>query len=68
VSRSAQGCSTVCPAVAVALCIEELGRLRALEQLPTPELLMERLQARDVDFPLLSGVVAAYLKTKGVCR
>jgi len=54
--------------VAVALCIEELGRLRALEQLPTPELLMERLQARDVDFPLLSGVVAAYLKTKGVCR
>ena len=59
--------ATICPAVAVALCIEELDRLRALEQLPTPELLLERLEARGVDFHLLTGVVCAYLKTQGVC-
>ena len=58
--------ATICPAVCVALCLEELERLRALEQLPTPERLLERLQGRDSDFSLLVGVCAAYLRSKGV--
>jgi len=53
------------PAVIVALALEELDRLKALEKLPTPELLAERLRARDKDFNLLVGVAGAYLRGKG---
>ena len=57
---------TVCPAVAVALALEELDRLHALELLPTPEALMERLRARGNDFALVVGVALAYLRVQEV--
>jgi hypothetical protein len=53
------------PAVVVALALEELDRLKALECLPTPELLMERLRARENDFNLLVGVCTAYQVAQG---
>jgi hypothetical protein len=52
-------------AVTVTLALEELDRLRAVDQLPTPETLLERLRSRDADFNLLVGVCAAYLRNKG---
>ena len=52
-------------AVSVSLALEELDRLRAIEQLPTPEVLMERLQARGNDFNLLVGVAGAFLNQRG---
>jgi hypothetical protein len=48
--------------VAVALVLEELDRLRATETLPTPALLLERLEGRAQDFNLVAGIVAAYLR------
>ena len=51
-------------AVAVALALEELDRLKAMECLPCPAVLLARLQARNNDFHLLTGVVAAYLRSK----
>ena len=58
--------AAICPAVAVALALEELDRLKAMECLPTPEVLMERLQARTSDFNLLAGVAGAYLNERGI--
>lgn len=55
-----------CPAVAVAIALEELDRLKAMECLPTPEALLERLQTRSVDFDLLTGVVGTYLRARGL--
>mgnify|MGYP001376037413 CR=1 FL=1 len=66
IASGIQAMSNICPAVTVALALEELDRLHALEQLPTPELLMERLQTRNADFNLLAGVCAAYLRNQGV--
>lgn len=55
----------VCSAVAVALALDELDRIRAVECLPDPESLMQRLQGRDGDFDLLAGVASAYLNHRG---
>jgi len=52
-------------AVTVTLAFEELDRLRAVDQLPAPETLFERLRSRDADFNLLVGVCTAYLRSKG---
>jgi hypothetical protein len=57
--------TSICAAVAVSLCLDELERLKATECLPTPELLMERLRSRTADFILLAGVAGAYLKGLG---
>ena len=56
----------ICPAVAVALALEELDRMKAIECLPEPGALLERLHARTMDFNMLAGVCAAYLKAQGV--
>ena len=56
--------SRVCPAVAVALALEELDRLRATEQLPTPEALQDRLRARAGDFHLVAGVALAFFRAQ----
>ncbi|WP_005036562.1 hypothetical protein [Holophaga foetida] len=58
----------ICPAVAVALALEELDRLKAIEMLPTPETLLERLRGRTSDFDLLAGVVGAYLKERNLAE
>jgi len=58
--------SVVAQTVAAALALEELGHLRALECLPTPEALLDRLQARAADFDLLAGVASAYLNERGL--
>jgi hypothetical protein len=60
-AREAREASGVLSAVAVALCLEELDHLRAMECLPTPGALLDRLQARTADFDLLAGVAGAYL-------
>lgn len=52
-------------AVSVSLALEELDRLKAVEQLPTPEALLSRLQARGDDFNLLAGVAGAFLNGLG---
>jgi hypothetical protein len=57
--------ATICPAVTVALALEELDRLKAVDQLPTPEALLARLRARGDDFNLLVGVAGAYLNERG---
>jgi len=54
------------PAVAVALALDELERMKAMECLPEPEALLLRLHARTLDFNVLTGVCAAYLKAQGV--
>jgi len=46
--------------VTVALALEELDRLKAVEQLPTLETLLRSLNARKDDFNLLVGVCEAY--------
>ena len=56
--------SVVAQTVAAALALEELGHLRALECLPTPEALLDRLQARDCDFNILVGAVTVYLRAR----
>jgi hypothetical protein len=48
--------------VAVALALEELDRMKAMDCLPEPEALLKRLQARSFDFNLLVGVTAVYLR------
>lgn len=58
--------NAICSAVAVALALEELDRLKAVECLPEPETLMQRLMARNVDFDLLAGVAGAYLQERGI--
>ena len=58
--------ATTCPAVAVALALQELDRMKAMECLPEPEALLERLHARTGEFNLLTGVCSAYLKAQGV--
>ena len=60
--------TTLCSVVAATLAACELDKLKALERLPTPELLTERLQNRATDFFLLVGVVAAFLKNQGADR
>jgi len=62
----ARGAAAVCSAVAVALCLQELEHLRALELLPTPAALLDRLRARVTDFDLLAGVAGAYLHERGI--
>ena len=52
------------PAVIVALALEELDRLKAMECLPCPAVLLDRLRARDNDYNLLVGVVGAFLCSK----
>jgi hypothetical protein len=56
------------PAVAVALALEELHRLKAVERLPQPEALLAGMEGRTRDFDLLAGVAAAYLKARGVAH
>jgi hypothetical protein len=56
----------ICAVVAVDLCLHELARLRALQCLPTPEALLARLRARDDDFSLIVGVVAAYMHERRI--
>ena len=58
--------SAVFAAVATALTVQELDRLKAIDCLPTPELLQERLRARDDEFNILVGAVLAYLRVKEV--
>jgi hypothetical protein len=53
-------------AVSVSLALEELDRMKAVEQLPTPEALMERMRKRDGDFALLAGIAGAYLHERGL--
>jgi len=62
----AAGSAMICPAVAVALALQELDRMKAMECLPEPVALLERLHARTGEFDLLVGVCAAYLKAQGV--
>ena len=64
----ARAAAIVCPAVAlaVALALQELDRLNALELLPTPEALLSRLRARGDDFSLIMGVAGAYLHEQGL--
>ena len=52
----------ICPAVAVAIALEELDRLKALDLLPTPAALLEALQPHGEDFQLVAGVAPAYLR------
>ncbi len=56
----------ILPAVAVALALEGLDKLKALERLPSPEALLEHLQTRNAEFDLLAGVAGAYLHTRGL--
>ena len=56
----------ICPSVAVSLALEELDRMKAMECLLEPESLLLRHQARSMDFNMLAGVCAAYLKARGV--
>jgi len=58
--------AAIFPAVAVALALDELDRMKAMECLPGPEALLLRLQTRTLDFNVLTGVCAAYLKAQGV--
>ena len=51
--------------VTVALALQELDRLNAMEQLPTVETLIRGLQARAGDFNLLVGVCEVFLKGMG---
>lgn len=62
----AAGSAMIFPAVAVALALDELERMKAMECLPEPEALLLRLQTRNHDFNVLTGLCAAYLKAKGV--
>jgi hypothetical protein len=55
----------VISSVCVALAIQELDRMKAIECLPTPEALLARLQARNADFNMLVGVVSVYLRSLG---
>lgn len=52
-------------AVSVSLALEELDKLKAVECLPTPEILLERLHGRENDFNLLVGVAGAFLNGRG---
>lgn len=56
----------ICCSVAVALALQELDNLKAVECLPDPVTLMQRLQARSGDFDLLAGVAGAYLNERGI--
>jgi ABC-type transporter Mla maintaining outer membrane lipid asymmetry permease subunit MlaE len=58
--------SAIPAAVAVALALEELDHMKAMECLPCPAVLLARLHARTEDFNMLAGVVAAYLKAQGM--
>lgn len=53
---------TICSAVAVAIALEELDRIKAVQCLPTPEQVLQRLEARSRDFDMVAGIVAAYLR------
>ena len=58
--------AAICSAVAVALALDELDNMKAMECLPSPEALMQRLQSRNGDFDLLAGVAGAYLNERGI--
>jgi hypothetical protein len=55
---------TVCPAVVVAVLLEELDHLRAGGTLPTPGALLGRLEARESDVNLVTGATLAYLRAR----
>ena len=55
-------------AVTVALALDGLEHLRAMEKMPTPEALLTYLQAREGDWALLTGVVLAFLHSKDVAH
>jgi len=52
--------------VAVALALDELDRMKAIERLPEPEALLDGLRHRHMDFDLLAGVAGAYLNERGL--
>jgi len=54
----------VCPAVLVAILIEELDHLRAGGILPNPENLLDRLRGRESDLNLVTGAALTYLKAR----
>ncbi len=58
--------AAVCSAVAASLVLEEFHNMKALESLPSPEALMQRLELRTDDFNLLAGVAGAYLNERGI--
>lgn len=60
--------SFVLAATAVALALDELGKMHALEQLPAPATLLARLETRTSDFNLLVGVARIYLRAQAVPR
>jgi|GEM_PF-6810894 hypothetical protein len=66
--REGPQATSICPVVAVALALDELDHMKAMQCLPEPGALLERLQLRTVDFNLLAGVCAAYLKAREVDR
>jgi hypothetical protein len=54
--------SHILAAVGVVLAAQELDQMKAMQLLPEPALLLERMRARTNDFNLLAGVTAAYLR------
>jgi len=60
--------ANIAATVAAGLALEELDRMRAMQRLPEPQALLQRLEARTADFNLLTGVCAAYLKAQGVAE
>ena len=60
--------TAVLGAVAVAFTIKALDTLRATEVLPTPEALLNTVQANSADFHLVAGVALALLRAQGVDR
>jgi hypothetical protein len=56
----------VAAVVAATMALQELDHLKAIENLPTPETLLERLRGRDAEFHLLTGVTRAYLRDQRI--
>lgn len=52
--------------VAVALALDELDRMKAIECLPEPGALLDGIRRRHTDFDLLAGVAGAYLNERGL--
>ena len=58
--------ATVAATVAAGLAIQELDRMKAMQCIPEPQALLQRLEARTADFHLLAEVCAFYLQAQGV--
>lgn len=58
--------NAVLSAVAVHFTIQAMDALRAMEVLPTPEALLNAVQASRGDFNLVAGVALALLRAQGV--